>query len=58
MITVVVNTCDLWQSHKSFKLVGVFTNKQKLDIVIRKLLKNEIILLKGKGVHRQTIKDI
>jgi hypothetical protein len=43
MKAVVLNTCDSWKTFSSFKLIGVFTNRKKLEKVIRKLIKSNDI---------------
>ncbi len=37
----VVNTCDQWQAYASFRFVGVFTNRRKLNQALNKLLTEE-----------------
>ena len=39
----VVNQCDRWKSYDSFRLVGIFTNRKKLNPVLNKFLKDQSI---------------
>ena len=47
MTPVIINQCDEWQSYASFKLVGVFTNRQKMNDTILNLLEREKIEFNG-----------
>jgi hypothetical protein len=40
----VVSTCDAWMSYDSFRLVGVFTSRAKLNPVLNNMLKHRIIV--------------
>jgi hypothetical protein len=39
----VVNQCDAWRSYDSFRLVGIFTTRKKLNVILNRLLKNKSI---------------
>jgi hypothetical protein len=38
-----VNACNIWKSFDSFSLVGIFTTRKKLNVVLNKLLKEKKI---------------
>lgn len=38
-----VNTCNIWKNHNSFALIGIFTNRRKLNPVLNKFLKSHKI---------------
>ncbi len=40
----VVNTCNAWKEYSSFRLVGIFTTRRKLNPVLNKLLKSGDII--------------
>ena len=39
----VVNQCDAWRTYDSFRLVGIFTSRKKLNPVLNRLIKNKSI---------------
>lgn len=39
----VVNTCNEWKTYDSFRMVGIFTTRKKLNVVLNRLLKQEDI---------------
>lgn len=40
----VVNTCNIWKEYASFRLVGIFTSRKKLNVVLNKMLKDKDIV--------------
>ena len=43
MRAFIVNTCDEWNSYTSFRLVGVFTSRKKLNTILVAMLKKREI---------------
>jgi hypothetical protein len=39
MTPVVIYTCDAWKSWDSSRLVGVYTNRKKMERLLRKMIK-------------------
>ena len=35
----IVNYCDAWKMYSSYRLLGVFTNRKKLNVVLNRALK-------------------
>jgi hypothetical protein len=58
MITIVVNTCNEWKEYSSFRLVGVYTNKQYVDKLLRKLIKQGSVEYNGTSVARDSIDEL
>lgn len=40
---ILVNTCDIWKTYSSFRFVGIFTNRNKLNKVITDMIKSKAI---------------
>ena len=53
-----VNTCDIWMSYDSFRLVGIFTCRRKLNPVLVKLLKEKAIEFEDDSYSGKDIKDV
>ena len=43
MKAVIVHTCNQWKEYTSFSLVGVFTNRKKLNTILNRMIKNHEI---------------
>jgi hypothetical protein len=43
MKAVIVHTCNQWKEYTSFSLVGVFTNRKKLNSLLNRMIKNNDI---------------
>lgn len=43
MKAVIVNSCDAWKTYASFRLIGVFTNRRKLNKCLNDLDKDSSI---------------
>lgn len=55
MKAVIVNTCNEWKEYSSFTLVGVFTNRKKLNSLLNKMIKNNDI---GDDDEPQKVNDL
>lgn len=60
MKSVIINSCDIWKTYASFRLIGVFTNRKKLNILIKKMIKNKEIEFGSfnKKVEECSIEDL
>ena len=55
MKAVIVNICNEWKEYTSFALVGVFTNRKKLNSLLNKMIKNNDI---GDDDEPQKVNDL
>ena len=51
---VILNTCDAWEAYESFRLIGIYTSKLQLKIIIHKLLESNTIEL----TDNYTVEDL
>ena len=40
---ILVNTCDAWKTYSSFRFVGIFTNRNKLNKAITDMIKSKAV---------------
>ena len=55
MKAVIVNICNEWKEYTSFTLVGVFTNRKKLNSLLNRMIKNNDI---GDDDEPQKVNDL
>ena len=55
MKPVIIHTCNQWKEYTSFSLVGVFTNRKKLNSLLNKMIKNNDI---GDDDEPQKVNDL
>lgn len=60
MKAIIVNSCNSWKEYASFRLIGVFTNRKKLNRVLNTLIKQGDIDFNSdkKTVNHLTIKEM
>jgi len=58
MKAIVVNSCDRFKQFSSFRLIGVYTNKQYVDKLLRELIKTNKIEYDGTSVALDSIEEL
>lgn len=54
----VVNTCNVWKWYSSFRLVGVFTSRKKLNPILNKMLNDKQIMWNDETCNKRFVNDL